>query len=184
MEVFERFIFHKGLLYPGGIKPSSIELKNRKMLLHERDGFNMNRIRKIAKLHPNSIWDPEHADYGSLVDSVMLGFTNVTIDGWIEVSKLKIAHALCKNAITKFSLDKPIENTIKRLEMLKNEIQRPVLIIGKNSGDIQDFFDNVDLKLGKLYDWYIAPSVSNEKLSHANIKILGWCKSEQILMER
>ena len=184
MEVFERFIFHNGLLFPGAIKPNSSELNNKKMLLHERDGFNMNRIRRIAKLHPDSIWDPENADYGSLVDSVMLGFTHVTIDGWIDVSKLKIAHALCKNAITKFSLNKSIESIVERLELLKNEIQRPILIIGINPGDIQNFFDSLDLKLRKNYDWYIAPSISNEKLSHINIKILGWCKSGQIQMEK
>ena len=184
MQVLERFVFHNGNLYPGAIKPDSIELKNKKMLLHERDGFNMNRIRRIARLHPNSIWDPENADYGSLVDSIMLGFTNVTIDGWIDLSKLKIAHALCKNAITKFSLNRSIESIIDRLDLLKNEIQRPVLIIGFNPGDIQDFFDKVDLELGKKYDWYIAPSTSNEELSHNNINILGWCKSEQGSLER
>ena len=47
MQVFERFVFHNGNLYPGAIKPDSIDLKNKKMLLHERDGFNMNRIRKL-----------------------------------------------------------------------------------------------------------------------------------------
>ena len=114
----------------------------------------------------------------------MLGFTNVTIDGWVDLSKLKIAHALCKNAITKFSLNKSIESIIDRLDLLKNEIQRPVLIIGYNPGDILDFFDKVDLELGKKYDWYIAPSTSNEKLSHNNINILGWCKSEQGSLER
>ena len=70
------------------------------------------------------------------------------------------------------------------LTLLKNEIQRPVLIIGCNPGDIQKFFDKIDLKLGKKYDWYIAPSVSNEKLSHNNINILGWCKSQQESLER
>ncbi|MAK04717.1 MAG: hypothetical protein CMA03_02365 [Euryarchaeota archaeon] len=179
MEVFERFVFNKGLLYPGAIKPDSVQLKNIKMLLHERDGFNMNRIRKIAKLHPNSIWDPEKADYGSLVDSIMLGFTYVTIDGWIDVSKLKISHALCKNAITKFTLNKSIERIIERLDALKNEIQRPILIIGSEPGDIQQFFDIINPKLAKFYDWYIAPSSSNEILSNSYIKIKGWCKSSQ-----
>ena len=184
MEVFERFVFHKGLLYPGAIKPDSKKLKNTKLLLHERDGFNMNRIKKMSKLHPNSIWDPEHADYGALLDSVMLGFTYVTIDGWISISKLKISHALCKNAITKFRLNKSIEKTVERLESLKDEIQRPILIIGVNPGDIQELFEKVDLKLSKRYDWYIAPSAPNETISNSHIKISGWCKSKDSFMEK
>jgi len=177
MEIFERFVFHKGLLYPGAIKPDSKILKNKKLLLHERDGFNMDRIRKMSKLHPNSIWDPQDANHGSLLDSVMLGFTYVTIDGWTDVSKLRISHALCKNAITKFRLDNSIEKTISRLNLLKNDIQRPILIIGDNPGDIQQFFDKIDTKLANLYDWYIAPSSSNEVLSSVGIKISGWCSS-------
>ncbi len=183
MEVFERYVFHKGLLYPGAIKPDSKDLRNKKLLLHERDGFNMNRIRKMSKLHPNSIWDPQYADYGSLVDSVMLGFTYVTIDGWMDISKLKIAHALCKNAITKFRLNKSIEDTIARLIKLKNDIQRPVLIIGENPGDIQILFDEIDDDLSKKYDWYVAPSFSNEIISSTNIKISGWCRSKESFME-
>lgn len=184
MEVFERFIFHNGLLYPGGIMPESNKLKNKKLLLHERDGFNMNRIKKMSKLYPDSIWDPENADYGSLLDSVMLGFNYVTIDGWISISKLKISHALCKNAITKFRLNKSIEKTLKRLEALKEEIQRPVLIIGVNPGDIQELFEKIDSNLSKKYDWYIAPSVQNETITNSHVKISGWCKSKDNLMEK
>ena len=88
MQVLKDLFFTMEISYLSN-KTRFNQLKNKKMLLHERDGFNMNRIRKIARLHPNSIWDPENADYGSLVDSIMLGFTHVTIDGWVDLSKLK-----------------------------------------------------------------------------------------------
>ena len=179
MENFERYVFHKGKLFPGNKKPESQELKNVKMLIHDRDGFNMNRIKKLANLHPNSIWDPENADYGSLLDSIMLGFKYVTIDSDLELPKLKISHALCKNAITKFTLEKSIEQIIKRLNTLKNEIQRPVLIIGKNPGDIQELFEKMDTTLINKFDWYIAPSTSNENFDQIKIKIKGICKSSK-----
>lgn len=134
----------------------------------------------MSKLHPNSIWDPQDANHGSLLDSVMLGFTHVTIDGWTDISKLRISHALCKNAITKFKLNNSIEKTISRLNLLKKDIQRPILIIGENPGDIQQFFDKIDTELANLYDWYIAPSSSNEVLSSVGIKISGWCSSGDV----
>jgi hypothetical protein len=183
MEIFERYVFHKGLLYPGAIHPESEIVKHKKMLLHERDSFNMKRIKKMSTVHPNSIWDPENADYGALVDSVMLGFTYVTIDGWLETSRLKIAHALCKNAITKFKLNKSIEETIERLDDLKNIIQRPILIIGVNPGDVDQFCTELKPSLAKMYNWYFAPSVSNEKILNSNIKISGWCTSTNTRME-
>ena len=177
MEYFERFVFHKGKLLPGNIKPESNELENIKMLIHDRDGFNMNKIKKLATLHPNSIWDPEYADYGSLLDSIMLGFKYVTIDSNLELSKLKISHALCKNAITKFTLDKSIDDLIERFNLLKNEIQRPVLLIGKNPGDLQKLFDKMGSELIKNYDWYLAPSTANEKINNKFLKIKGICRS-------
>ena len=175
MEIFERYVFNNGLLFPGAIRPDSNILKNKKMLLHERDNFNMKRIKKMSELHPNSIWDPQKSDYGALVDSVMLGFTYVTIDGWLSIQKLEIAHALCKNAITKFDLEKSIDATIKRLEHLKNIIQKPILIIGFEPGDVEEFCKRIKPSLAKMYIWYIAPSIPNEKITSSNIKIKGWC---------
>lgn len=177
MEYFERFIFHKGKLLPGEFNPESPKLKNVKMLIHERDGFNMKRIKKLAKLHPNSIWDPEFADHGSLLDSIMLGFNYVTIDGNLDISKLKISHALCKNAITKFTLNNSIEHVLERLSLLQDEIQRPVLIIGKEPGDLEKLFKKMEYELSRKYDWYLAPSTSNEPLKIEEIKIKGICKS-------
>ncbi|RAH15760.1 MAG: hypothetical protein CMB56_002810 [Methanobacteriota archaeon] len=177
MEKIQRFIFHKGKFLPGELKPESPKLKNIKMLIHERDGFNMRRIKRLARLHPNSIWDPENADYGSLLDSIMLGFNYVTIDGNLELSELKISHALCKNAITKFTLNDSIEHIEERLNLLKDEIQRPILIIGKNPGDLQELFEKLDKKIIKKYDWYVAPSTSSESLHIKDLTIKGICKS-------
>ena len=181
-EILYRFFYHEGRFQPGNLLLTDPLLKHCPLIIHTGSDISIERLRTLSNSYPEAVLDIADADEGDVVDSVMLGMRRVTVDGWNDIAKVKMAHALCPKVITRFVLNDNAQILFKRLWHIRNEIQPPILLIGSSSGDLIRFVDEHATKLSKYYSWLLAPADGRIANLSSTIGLSGWCISPHKLL--